>query len=167
MTYDARQVANFFLDLSDRRNVPLTTMALLKLIFFAHGWYLAERNKGLIKNRFEAWEHGPVVKIIYQQFQQNESEPIKDRAYFFDPVTRTGKKALYNFPEEVTSLLNATFEEYSRYHAFTLSDMSHAPGGPWDRVWNDPTGKVNPGMVISDNEIKQHFRRFSSSFTQH
>ena len=39
--YDARAVANFLLDLADERSVPLTQMSLLKILYFAHGWYLA------------------------------------------------------------------------------------------------------------------------------
>lgn len=167
MTFDARQVANFFLDLAEERGASLTTMALLKLIYYAHGWYLAERNQPLIKNRFEAWEYGPVVKVVYKQFRSKSDEPIKGRAYFYDPISREKEKAQHNFSNDVASFLLAIFEEYARHHAFTLSDMSHETGGPWDKVWNDASHIVNPGMVISNEEIKQYFRRCASSLSVH
>lgn len=167
MVYDARQVANFLLDLAENRGRPLTTLALLKLIYYAQGWYLAEKNKPLVKNRFEAWKLGPVVTIVYQQFRCNEDKPIKNRAYYFDPVARTKTITTYNFPEDIESFLTATFEEYARYHAFELSDLSHAPGGPWDKVWNAATYLVNPGMVISNDDIKQYFMRISSTSVTH
>ena len=37
-TYDARAVANFILDLAERDGRALTQVALLKILYFAHGW---------------------------------------------------------------------------------------------------------------------------------
>ncbi len=167
MTYDARQVANFFLDLADERGTPLTIMSLLKLLYYAHGWYLAEHNQPLINNRFEAWENGPVVRVVYRQFRDNGAMPIQNRAFFFDPVNRQKETAQHDFSNEVTSFLAAIFEEYAQHHAFTLSDMTHESGGPWDKAWNDKSGTVNPGMVISNEDIKQYFRRRASSSPAH
>lgn len=167
MTYDARQVANFFLDLADERGTPLTIMSLLKLLYYAHGWYLAEHDQPLINNRFEAWENGPVVEVVYKQFRDNGAGPIQGRAFFFDPVSRKKETAKHEFSEDLTSFLTAVFEEYARYHAFTLSDMTHDAGGPWDKAWNDASGTVNPGMVIPNDEIKQYFRRRASASRTH
>ena len=167
MAYDARQVANFFLDLADERGTPLTTMSLLKLIYYAHGWYLAEHNQPLIENRFEAWENGPVVRVVYRQFRDSAAKPIEGRAFFFDPVSRKKQTAQHDFSNDVASFLASIFEEYARHHAFTLSDMTHEDGGPWDKAWNDKHGTVNPGMVISNDEIKQYFRRRASSSPSH
>jgi uncharacterized phage-associated protein len=46
--YDARAIANLLLEFAETRNVRLTQIALLKLLYFAHGWYLARTGKPLI-----------------------------------------------------------------------------------------------------------------------
>ena len=48
---------------------------------------------------------------------------------------------------------------YGHLHAFELSKMAHEPGGPWDRVWNAPGGRISLGMRISNATIREHFRR--------
>lgn len=167
MAVDAREVANFFLDVAEEKKVPLTALALLKLIYYAHGWFLAEHDQPLVKNRFEAWKYGPVIKVVYNQFKNFRNQPIESRAYFFDPVDRIKTIAVHEFSNELSFFLRNIFEEYSRYHPFELSGMSHAVGGPWDRVWNNSSEKINLGMIIENNIIKQYFIQLSSSSTRH
>lgn len=164
---DARMVANFFLDIAEGKNVPLTTLSLLKLLYYAHGWYLVAHNRPLVKNRFEAWQYGPVIKVIYDQFKQFKNRPIESRAYFFDPVDQTKSIAHHDFSKELEGYLENIFEEYSRYHPFVLSNMTHVADGPWDTVWNNSTRKINLGMVMENNIIKQHFRKVSSPPIRH
>lgn len=62
--YDARDIANFFLDAAERNQTTLSITSLLKIIYFAHGWHLAEFGLPLIGQPFEAWQHGPVVRVV-------------------------------------------------------------------------------------------------------
>ena len=157
MSYDAREIANFFLDYADEKKRPLTIITLLKLIYFAHGWYLVHREAPLIKNGFEAWQYGPVVRVVYDQFQSAGNSPITERGFKFDPVRQVKYEVEPNLNAECQVFLINIFDAYSQFYAFDLSDMTHETGSPWDRVWNNIDGKVTPGMKISDQEIKQHF----------
>src|SRR5438067_13784825 len=85
--YDARAVANFLLDLADNRKIPLTQLSLYKLIYFSHGWYLSKTANPLIKQDFEAWEHGPVVKVVRDQFRNFGKKLIRVRASKLDIFT--------------------------------------------------------------------------------
>lgn len=155
--HDAREVANFLLDYADRRGVRLTNMALLKHIYFAHGWYLASRKEPLVKNRIEAWEHGPVIRAVYDEFKQYGGEPISCRAHMIDWGTGEVLLARGNFCAETASLLRSTFDYYASYGAFDLSAITHEPGGPWDKVWNRPNGRVKMNMEISNISIYEYF----------
>ena len=159
MAHDAREIANFFLDYADARRVPVTIMSLLKLIYFAHGWHLARFGRPLVKNHFEAWQHGPVVRVVYECFQGDGDRPIKDRAVRFDPLTATKAPAVYSLGAEEEGFLRQIFDAYGHLHAFRLSDLTHEPGSPWDQLWNEVDGSTNPGMRLSDESIRNHFLR--------
>lgn len=159
MAHDAREIANFFLDYAEEKDSSLTVMSLLKLIYFAHGWHLAQYEKPLVKNKFEAWKHGPVVRVVYECFSDSGKSPIKKRAKKFDPVKAEYFYAEYNLNVEERALLQHVFEAYSYFHAFELSDMTHAADSPWYKIWNTEDSSSCPGMQISDNSIKEHFQR--------
>jgi uncharacterized phage-associated protein len=64
-TYECDLIANELLSLSARDTAPLTVMKLLKLVYIAHGWYLAFADKPLISEKVEAWDYGPVRASAY------------------------------------------------------------------------------------------------------
>lgn len=159
MPHDAREIANFFLEYAEARGVPLTIMSILKLIYFAHGWHLARYERPLVKNRFEAWQYGPVVRSVYECFQGSGDKPIRDRASRFDPLTASYTIAEYNLTENEETFLKQIFDAYGSIHAYRLSGLTHEPGSPWDQLWNSTDGSTNPGMKISDKSIREHFLR--------
>lgn len=161
--FDARQVANFLLDYADDRGVKLSNMALLKHIYFAHGWHLASCNKPLVSNRIEAWQHGPVIRAVYDAFKHFEAGPILSRAMMIDLGTGGAVEAKGNFPVETEELLRSTLAYYSSYGAIELSEMTHAEGSPWDQVWNAGDGRVRLNMQIPNEAIRSYFVQQSKS----
>src|SRR5579872_5281695 len=85
--YDSRAVANLLLDAADRRRLHLTQLSLYKLLYFSHGWYLADKASPLIIHDFEAWKYGPVVKVLRDEFAKFKDRPITSRAYKLDIYT--------------------------------------------------------------------------------
>jgi uncharacterized phage-associated protein len=73
---------------------------------------------------------------------------------------RTGQQVVvsYDFAEPTRELLTKVVAIYSRFSASILRELSHAPGGPWDRVWHH-AGKINPGMRIDNRDIEQFYSR--------
>lgn len=167
MAYDAREVANFFLDYGEARSVPLSLMSLLKIIYFAHGWHLATCNQPLVRNKFEAWEHGPVVRVVYDSFKGSGRHPIQNRAQKFDPLTARYVHFEQGIDADLTGFLKNIFDAYSRYHAFDLSEMTHQVGSPWHSIWERVNGETNPGMVIPDERIREHFLSVPVSGNKH
>lgn len=155
--YEAKAVANFLLDLAAGEGVALTNMELLKHIYFAHGLHLASTNAPLISNRIEAWEYGPVIRSVYEEFKKFGSDPITARATKIDLSSGEILVAVEKFPIEIQDLIRFSFGYYSRYGAFELSRMTHEVDGPWDRVWNARDGKVRLNMEIPSEAIKAHF----------
>ncbi len=158
MTYDSRAIANFFLDYADSHKVELSPLALQKLLYFSQGWHLAIFDHPLVKNGFEAWERGPVLRIVYDCFKRiNISAPIKTRAKTFDPINNLNIAVEYELSVEEEKFLEKMFSYYGYKNAYELSDLSHERGGPWDLIWNGSPENNPVGMRIDNSLIKEHF----------
>lgn len=158
MTYDGRAVANFVLDQCEAQGVPVSHLALQKLVYFCHVWSLIELGEPLVRHSFEAWEHGPVLQYLYREFKGFGSEPVRGRAQQINTHNGQRKVVSYAFDQATGELLTKVVAIYSRFSASTLRELSHAPGGPWDRVWNHG-GKINPGMRINNEDILRFYSR--------
>jgi len=157
MAHDARAVANFILDYAETQGRRLTDMALLKILYFAHGWHLAQTGSPLIRNEFEAWKHGPVVRVVYECFRDHGEDPINSRATRFEPQTGRREIVGYSFSDFESALIKDIFDAYGSLGALRLSDLTHEPGSPWDMIWNAPDGRVTLGMRIPNAAIREHF----------
>ena len=121
-----------------------------------HAWYIAKYDRPLLDAKIEAWEYGPVIREVYSEFKHFGRDPITARAQRFD-VDKL-KKTLCRDPISKIDMLfiRDQFSRYGRVNAGKLVGMSHEKGGPWDVVYNE-SGRVNPGMEISDDVIKAYF----------
>lgn len=155
--YDARAVANYLLDLARSLEVRVTVMSLLKIVYFAHGWSLAQSGRPLVKNSFEAWKYGPVIRVVYDAFKSSGENPITDRAMRFDVTKAAFVEANEDIDTEAAELLESALKYYSRFHAFELSELTHEQGSPWHKIWNQSADSISLGMKIPDELIKAYF----------
>ncbi|MFC5586533.1 Panacea domain-containing protein [Nitratireductor kimnyeongensis] len=149
MGYDARQIANWFVARSKRDGKRLSIMSLLKLTYIAHGWHLETQNAPLFLNRIEAWQYGPVIPDVYRAFRNqgiNVTHPIPVSEA---PIEPSDEK-----------FLDEIYTKYGKLDAFTLSDLTHIQGGPWD-IATKTGGYYAP---IPDELIKQHYIHKRSEF---
>jgi uncharacterized phage-associated protein len=152
--YDARAVANYFLELADLERIPITPMAMQKLVYFAHGWMLATYGRPLISQRIEAWDYGPVIADLYHAFKRFGNLRITEPAH----VQMTGttfRVTLSRIPKnqdrEVASLVRKVWETYKHFTAIQLSNMTHMPSSPWS------IARENNQPFIDDDVIKEYF----------
>ncbi|AUJ71056.1 hypothetical protein PNC201_14010 [Pseudoalteromonas sp. NC201] len=154
MGYPAKVIANAFLDKAEQAGTTLTPMKLQKLIYYAHGWYLAIKNQPLIDEYIEAWDYGPVVSSVYSEFRNFGAAPIYSRATLWDQQQQN-----YVVPKpkqtdcDLHSLIDAIWNSYSQYDALKLSEMTHLEGAPWHTVkkkYPDFRNVQIPNEVIFD-----------------
>lgn len=156
--YDARAVANFFIDRASETARSVTVMTLLKVLYFAHAWHLAKYERPLVAQPFEAWKHGPVNRVVYDQMKAIGSKPIQERLTSFDVCLCTFCPTPYRFDADLTRFLENIFDYYSQFHPFKLSDLTHEEGSPWDTVWSEAEKRAVPGMTIPNDLILKWFR---------
>ncbi|MEO1191621.1 MAG: type II toxin-antitoxin system antitoxin SocA domain-containing protein [Pseudomonadota bacterium] len=148
--HDSRAVANKILRVARSKGIELTLMQLIKLVYLAHGWWLAfSDGEALTSTQAQAWQYGPVHPEVYRAFKRHGAQPISSPAT--DPLT--GLEYSADFSDEQNSIIDAVVEGYGRTHAFRLSNVMHKPGTPW-RVTYDKHGYYHP---IANSLIKEHF----------
>jgi uncharacterized phage-associated protein len=121
LTYDARQIANWFIERAARDGRALSIMSLLKLAYIAHGWNLEMRKTPLFSNKIEAWRYGPVVRDVYNAFRPQGINPTNPDASFPAPSDATD----VGFLEQIYTI-------YGGMPPFRLSELTHEVGGPWE-----------------------------------
>lgn len=160
MSYSAKAVANEFLHLAKDEARSITPMQLLKLVYFAYGWYFALRDERLIDERVQAWKYGPVIPSVYHEFKSFGNEPIDTFAQDWKTLARDGKITFqfqeFRIPESdefPRQLVKRVWDVYKRYSAIQLSRMTHEPGTPWAETAN----REIKGTTIDDEKIKSYF----------
>lgn len=161
MSHDCRAVANALLDEADRLQIPLTHMAVHKLMYYANGWLLADRDEPLVTQEFEAWKDGPVQRLVYDCLKAAGASPVRARATRFDLVLRTTTIVRDNLSNIEMKFLKDIILGYGTLHAFELSKMTHVKNSPWDLIWNASNGQIHIGMTISHREIRNYFLNIS------
>jgi uncharacterized phage-associated protein len=150
--YDARQIANWFVERARRDSRTFSIMQLLKLVYIAHGWHLEMRNAPLITNKIEAWKFGPVIPDVYHAF----------RSQGVDISTSTRLPDSPEILPQDVHLLEQIYGSYGSLPAMTLSDMTHEQNGPWD-ISSRTFGYFAP---IGNDVIRQHYIEKRKQFNQ-
>jgi|RhiMethySRZTD1v2_1073278.scaffolds.fasta_scaffold1189679_1 uncharacterized phage-associated protein len=157
MAYDARAIANHLLNVAAANNITLSITSLLKILYFAHGWYLAARGIPLVGQKFEAWDHGPVVRVVYDAFKGESGGPITSRAKYFSALTNCYETAHAELDPDHQEFLRGILLSYARFHPYTLSEMTHDPASPWSAIWQKAKTAAVPGMTIPNEAIRRYF----------
>lgn len=166
--YDVRDVANYVLDSADRRDIVITNLSLQKLVYFIHGWFYSIYDQPLVKNKFEAWQYGPVQRVLYDQFKALREKPIRDlRATHIDPETGQNVYREPRIDAGHAEIIEQVLDKYSKFTAGQLVEQSHVEDGPWEYVWHQAEEVVYPGMRIPDSMILDHFKRLQPILTFH
>ena len=155
IAHDSRAIANRILDVAAGRQISLTIMQLVKLIYFAHGWNLAIRGEPLSKHSAQAWQYGPVFPHVYKVLQSSRSRPIDGRIL----SKETGKPLVEEFDQQERDLIDEVVDGYGRMHAFQLSNLTHGEGTPWDKTMKT-TGIYSE---IKNDLIREYFSQMTNA----
>jgi uncharacterized phage-associated protein len=156
--YEARKICNCLLARYDSKRHDLTNLRLNKLLFFIHGESLKIRPNGLIRNHFEAWQFGPVIRSVFDTFKVYGDNIITMPAYYLDYAS--GKEVPIPYDDISQSdvrIIEQAFDEYSRLSTGQLVALSHESGGPWDLVYGAILSDRSQSALIPNELIRRHF----------
>lgn len=133
MPYSAKAVANKFLELARQEDKQLTQMQIQKLVYISHGFNLALTNEPLIDEDVQAWQYGPVISSLYDEFRGFGNQPITSEATIttIDDNFNINNTVPRINDEQTSQLINAVWNKYKVYSGPNLSDLTHRDGTPW------------------------------------
>lgn len=152
MPYGPIKVANEFLRLAGQEVPPrgLTPLAVLKLVYIAHGWSLIHLQQPLLNEQAQAWQYGPVVPSLYHAIKQFGAGVVRS------PIE--GDTDPQQLSPDALALIAAVYKSYGHLSGVQLSNMTHQPGTPWSEAWSS-SGR---NALISNNTIQDHYRKLAT-----
>ena len=161
-----KPLANLILSWASDLSVKITPMKLQKLIYFCHADFLITTGQPLIEQSFEAWDYGPVVPCLYQEFKSYGAQPIDSLAQVFNPTTCKREYAAPTNLGQYTYIVRSTFDAYLKYTASALSEMSHLEKGPWAEALRQFSKGSPEGRRIK-NQIIVKYHQYSNTKSIH
>ena len=141
---NAKDVARVFEYLSFQFDGnPIEVTRLNKLLYFAQGHALAQLHHALFSNQIDAWDHGPVVAVVYTGYNK-----IVERA------TQFGLSDIHISPDEMDVIMDV-WDKYRGYTAKELVDLTHEPDSPWEVVYQPNVKNAHIPLEL----IQQYFDR--------
>ena len=121
--YSALEIAEWFLNQNNyMQSITdteyMTNLKLQKLLYYAQGIYLSKYKKPLFHEKIYAWEHGPVIKEVYNKYKSFGGKGIE-----FDG-------SAIEFPDEIDKFLESIYNRFGQYSAWKLRNMTHKEE-PW------------------------------------
>ncbi|MDD6055194.1 MAG: DUF4065 domain-containing protein [Helicobacteraceae bacterium] len=154
---EALKAVRYFLFLQDKltksieksdkikQNESVTHLKMQKLLYYAQGLSLVYNTKPLFKEKIEAWEHGPVVREVYEklkQYKKDDLSKISELVCIDDSLS-----------EEEKSVIEMAFIEYGRFTATYLRNKTHEEP-TWKEAWSK--GK---NTIITHESMRDYFKK--------
>lgn len=141
--YKAEDIAEWFLNknriqMNFEDSEYITNLKLQKLLYYAQGYFLAKKGTPLFNEDFLAWEHGPVVREIYNKYKANGANGIIYNKDFNVKIDN-----------ETENILEEVYENYGQYTAWKLRNMTHE---------EEPWGTTARNDIITKEKIKNFFK---------
>lgn len=120
---------------SEKEEIELiTNLKLQKLLYYAQGVHLAIFDKPLFEENIVAWDHGPVVKEVYEKYATlADGSPRKALG-----IEYKNNLDLSQFSKDELGVLDSVYEEFAQYSAWKLRNMTHEER-PWKETYHNDT----------------------------
>ncbi|ROO25647.1 hypothetical protein SAJA_12490 [Salinisphaera japonica YTM-1] len=139
-------------------------MKLQKLVYCSYGWWLVGKNQDqqpLCLEGPQVWAYGPVFQSLYHIFKVFGHQKIKA------PKSGSPFEEISVVDQDdrlIESLIDWIWTRYGHLSGLALSEMTHKPGTPWQRVVQEYNYRVPDGLVIPDRYIFDEFQGLLDSY---
>ena len=141
--YSALDIANEYIALGNKTNIPITPLRLQKMLYFTQVFSFNSFEEGIIIEETEAWDKGPVYYDVYKKYE----------CYGDNAITTYNKPM--NLDYQTQRVLLDVFKKYATMPIGNLIDEIHAKGTPWDLSYNRNHKAYR--TIIPKEYMKQYF----------
>ena len=145
--------------ITNRHGCRFTPFQHIKMVFISHGRMLAALGSPLIRDRIEAWRHGPVIPVLYHELKIWGDRPVRELHYCGtipgeDGAADSARREFFEstLSDAERSIIDDVVREYGDWSFDDLRRLCHEPGSPWDAHYN---GKF--GTEIPDSTIRAYY----------
>ena len=144
----ALDVSKYFLYLAkhDKDKETVSPLKLIKLSYFAYAWNLYHNNRKLFEEEIQAWQHGPVIPELYNEYKHYGARNINLDSFDFLNV----KDCLQEYEKDI---ITSVWNSYKRYSGETMSSATHLEDTPWFDAYEPGKNKIIP-----DDSIMEFYR---------
>jgi uncharacterized phage-associated protein len=122
----------------------ITPLKMQKLLYYCQGYSLGLFGEPLYEDAIEAWDHGPVIPVVYQRYKGFKGNCIP----FVDSEP--------DIDERAKKIARLVLEDKGRFTPWALRDMTHSEK-PWAHTYRE----IGRNAQIKESLIRDSF---SSSF---
>lgn len=134
-------IAEYMIRFFERQESAVTNLKLQKLVYYAQGIALGSYSTKLFGDSIIAWEHGPVVKELYDRYKSGSQPLSSNMNQSIEEVTNN---------ELVQKILDETISIYGVYTPWVLRNKTHNET-PWLETQRDEQ--------ITDEKLISFFRK--------
>ena len=148
-------ISDYIIRQAYKIGLHFTPFQLGRLVIIAHGRHLALTGKPLIRDRIEAWKHGPVITILYHELLRYDGVPVDMLRYSSVYAGNDLQDDLFidTLSDFERSVIENVVKEYGHWTVSELYRLCIEHSSPWDICY---TGKF--GTEIPDSIIKQYYK---------
>lgn len=136
---NAVSLSNYVISLFEERNAAVTNLKLQKVLYYIQGYFYRHFDKAAFSEEIYNWQYGPVVPVVYYQYNNNGYFPLASRS----PIDGC------DLAECEKKLIKSIVEKCSSIPTSTLVTMTHSEN-PWKNS--------SLGYVISKKVIESYFK---------
>ena len=152
---EAIDVARYFITLNNKESeesgekTDLSKLKIQKLLYYAQGYYSALYDKPLFEEEIQAWDHGPVVKAVYDEFKSIDGNFIPTDS------NKMSEENIQKIDKRDKELIEDVFQLMGQYSAWKLREKTHE-----EYPWRDTYKKDAKNIVIPQDKIKKYFKQY-------
>lgn len=147
---DANVIANNILTRAFDECIDATPMKLQKILYFVASEYHKQAGRPLFgyRDRFEAWEYGPVLNHVHTKFQPFSGVPIT----VYAPQDVLGNAYRIDENDDLVSheCLNLVWEHTKHRSAVQLANVTRLPGSAWYAAYTAGEKFLNDDNIRDD-----------------
>lgn len=145
MVYDALRIARYIIGRCNEKGRVISNLKLQKILYFVQAEFLVTKGptSPCFNEEIEAWDFGPVVPVVYQQYKiyGGANIPASEKII-----------STKNIAEKDQNIINGIVDECVNYSASALVDITHHQT-PWIQAYR----KGSHNNVISKQSIFDFF----------
>lgn len=139
VSMNAISLSDYVIAQFENKKRPITNLKLQKVLYYIQGYFYKQFNKPAFLEDIYNWQYGPVVPVVYYEYNINGSSPLQSQQSYVN----------FSIKEKEKILIDSIVDKCSRTSTSMLVSMTHS-----ERPWKNS----NLGEVISKNSIELFFK---------